>query len=87
MGIPAETRLQLTNEGIDSVLDLSDFYKDTLAQVADNLRRPGGRTPNPDPNAPPGSTIAQPPFVFGAKSQKRLLEACELIRYYEMISR
>jgi hypothetical protein len=87
MGIPADTRIQLTNEGIDSVSDLSDFYKDTLTQVADNLRRPGGRIPNPDPNAPPGSTIAQPPFVFGAKSQKRLLDACELVRYYEMISR
>jgi hypothetical protein len=87
MGIPAETRLQLANEGIDDVSHLADFHKDTLTQVADNLRQPGGRIPNPDPNAPPGSTIAQPPFVFGAKSQKRLLEACELIRYYEMVSR
>jgi hypothetical protein len=87
MGMPADTREQLANEGIDSVSDLSDFDKDTLTQVADNLRRPGGRIANPDPNAPPGATIAQPPFVFGAKTQKRLLAACDMVRYYEMIAR
>jgi hypothetical protein len=70
MGIAADTRTELVNEGIEAVSDLSDFDKDTLTQVADNLRRPGGRIPNPDPNAPAGSTIAQPPFVFGAKAQK-----------------
>jgi hypothetical protein len=85
MGIPADTRVQLGNEGINSVSDLSDFNKDTLTQVADNLQRPGGRIANPDPNAPPGATIAQPPFVFGAKAQKRLLAACDMVRYYEMI--
>jgi hypothetical protein len=87
MGIPPDTRVQLANEGIDAVSDLSDFDKDTLTQVADNLRRPGGRIANPDPNAPPGATIAQPPFVFGAKTQKRLLAACDMVRYYEMIDR
>jgi hypothetical protein len=87
MGIPADTRLQLANEGIQAVSDLSDFYKDTLTQVADNLRRPGGRIANPDPNAPLGATIAQPPFVFGAKAQQRLLAACDMVRYYEMIDR
>jgi hypothetical protein len=87
MGIPEDTRIQLGKEGIDAVSDLSDFDKDTLTQVADNLRRPGGRIANPDPNAPPGATIAQPPFMFGAKSQKRLLAACDMVRYYEMIDR
>jgi hypothetical protein len=87
MGIPADTREQLAQEGIEQVSDLSDFDKDTLTQVADNLRRPGGRTANPDPNAPPGATIAQPPFIFGAKSQKRLLAACDMVRYYETIAR
>jgi hypothetical protein len=87
MGIPANTRAQLVNEGIEDVSDLLDFDKDTLVQVADNLRRPGGRIPNPDPNAPAGATIAQPPFVFGAKTQKRLLAACDMVRYYVMIDR
>jgi hypothetical protein len=55
--------------------------------VAENLRKPGGRIPNPDPNAPAGSTIERPPFTFGAKSQKRLLEAAELIRFYNTVGR
>jgi hypothetical protein len=37
MGIMADTRAQLANEGIDDVSDLLDFDKDTLIQVADNL--------------------------------------------------
>jgi hypothetical protein len=58
-----DTRVQLVNKGIEGVQDLSDFDKDTLTQVADNLQQPGGRIANPDPNAPLGATIAQPPFV------------------------
>jgi hypothetical protein len=38
-----------------------------------NLRRPGGRVPDPNSNAAPGTTIPAPAFVFGAESQKRLL--------------
>jgi hypothetical protein len=87
MGIPPDTREQLEQEGIETASDLSDFDKDTLTQVADNLRRPGGQIPNPDPNDPAGATIAQPPFVFGAKSQKQLLAACDMVRDYEMIDR
>jgi hypothetical protein len=52
MGIPADTRAQLANEGIEAVSDLAEFDKDALTQVADNLRRPGGRIPHPDANAP-----------------------------------
>ena len=87
MALPAATFAQLALEGITSPDDLTGFDKDTMKTVADNLRNPGGRIPNPDPNAPPGSTIARPPFVFGAKSNKRLLEACDLIRFYETIGR
>ena len=78
MAIPAATVAQLANEGIQTPSDLSDFDKDSMKQVADNLRNPGGRVPNPDPGAPAGATIARPPFVFGAKSQKRLLVATKL---------
>ena len=87
MAIPAATVAQLANEGIQIPSDLTDLDKDSMKQVADNLRNPGGRVPNPDPGAPAGSTIARPPFVFGAKSQKRLLEACDIIRFYETIGR
>lgn len=87
MAIAHVTRVAMVNEGIEHVQDLVDFDKDTLSQVADNLRRPGGRIPNPDPNAPQGSTIAKPPFVFSAKLQKRLLPGCDLVCFYEMIGR
>ena len=85
MAIPHATMVQLANEGIDVVQDLVDFDKDTLQQVADNLRRPGGRMPDPDPNAAAGATIPTPPFAFGAKSHKRLLAACDLVRYYTAV--
>jgi hypothetical protein len=38
MGIPDLMVIQLQNEGILTVQELNDFYKDTLQQVADNLR-------------------------------------------------
>ena len=61
--------LQLQAEGITLVSDLADFNKDSLQQLADNLRHPGGRIPDPNPAAQARSTIPTPPFVFGAKSQ------------------
>ena len=87
MAIPAATVTQLAEEGIASVQDLAEFDKDTFAQVLENLRKPGGRIPNPDPNAPVGSTIPQPPFTFGAKLHRRILAACDLIRFYDTIGR
>ena len=87
MAIPVATYQQLANEGIVTPDDLLDFDKDSIEQIAKNLRSPSDRIPNPDPAAPPGSTIPRPPYVFGAKSQKRLLEACDLIRYYETTGR
>ena len=87
MAIPHATVLKLQEEGITSPDDLADFDKDTMAQVAENLRKPNDRVSNPDKGAPAGSTIPRPAYVFGAKSQKRLLEACDLIRYYETTGR
>lgn len=87
MGLTNATVNKIVEEGIDDPEDLADFDKDTLKQVAENLRKPGGRIPNPDPNAPAGSTIERPPYTFGAKSQKRLLEAGELFRFYKTIGR
>jgi hypothetical protein len=61
MSIPHTTVVQLIEEGIDEVSDFAEFDRDNLTQVADNVRRPVGRIPNPDPAAPAGATIAQPP--------------------------
>ena len=87
MDIPHVTVVQLQAEGITSVADLANFNKDSLQQLADNLRRPGGRVPDPNPTAPAGSTIPTPPFVFGAKSQRRIAVACDLVKYYKTVGR
>ena len=69
MGIPHATVVQLQVEGMTSLPDLANFDKDMLQQLTDNLRKPAGRVPDPNPGAAPGATIPTPPFVFGAKSQ------------------
>ena len=86
MGIPHTTMVQMQQEGIQSVADLADFEKQSLQQLADNLRKPGGRA-DPDPNAALGATIPMPAFTYGAKSQKRLTVACDLVRFYQTVGR
>ena len=49
MAIPDATVTQLATEGIATVSDLGKFEKDSIKQVVDNLRNPGGRIANPDP--------------------------------------
>ena len=85
MGIPHATVLQLQSKGITLVSDLADFNKNSLQQLADNLRHPGGHVLDPNPGAPPGSTIPTPPFVFGAKSQRCIAVACDLVKYYTTV--
>ena len=68
MGIPPATVKQLEKEGILVVDDLLDFDKDTLQQVADNLRRPPGQILANEED-PEGPYIPTPPFTFGAKSK------------------
>ena len=72
MALPAATFNQLAVEGIQTVSDLLDFDKDSLDQVANNLRRPAGGVG---------------PFTFGAKSHKRLLAATKLVKYYDTVGR
>ena len=48
LGIPHETMVQIQREGIQAVADLDDFEKQELQQLADNLRKPGGRIPDPN---------------------------------------
>ena len=87
MEIPETTIVQLVQEAIEHTDDLQDFDKDSMNDVAINLRNPGDRIPHPDPNAQANATISTPHFVFGAKSQKRMLEACDLVKFYETIER
>jgi len=91
MAIPANTRAQLQQEGIITVEDLSDFDVSELKQIAENLRKPAGRIPDPAAGAvggpPLGATVPTPPFVFGAKNQLRLKAASNIVRYYETVGR
>jgi hypothetical protein len=75
------TVVQLQNEGISTVDEPNDFDKDTLQQVARTTYE------TPTTGAVMGTTISTPPFVFGAKYQKRLLAASEIVRYYEETGR
>ena len=79
--------VQMQQEGIQSVADLADFEKQSLQQLADNLRKPTGRVADPDPTAALGATIPTTAFTYGATSQKRLTVACDLIRFYQTVGR
>ena len=67
------------------IADLVDFDKELIEQLASNLHHPGGTDPDPNPDAAPGAMDPTPPFVFGAKSQKRLMIACDLVQYYNTV--
>ena len=84
MAVPHATVAKLREEGIETAADLAEFDKTSIGQIADNLRRPGGRAADPNNAA---STALTPPFIFGAKSQQRLNAACDMIRFYAMIGR
>ena len=49
MGIPHAMVMQLQDKGITRPDDLMDFDKDTIIQIADNLRCPARRIPDPTP--------------------------------------
>ena len=83
MGIPHRTVVKLADEGIDTISDFSEFTSESLKQIAENLRRPTGREPDPTVGAAVGATIPIQPFVFGAKSQMRLKAASHLVRFIE----
>ena len=64
-----------------------DFKEEDVNVVSKNLRKPGGRIPDTDHNAPEGATIATQPFLFGAKIRVSLTAACDLVRYYRTVGR
>ena len=78
MGFPHAMVMQLQDKGIMRPDNLVDFDKDTIKQIADNLRRLAGCIPDPTPGAAAGATIPTPPFM-------RLMAATKLVRYYAMV--
>ena len=87
MALPHETRQRLAVEGLTAVTDLQDFDDDTFKQLVENLRKPGGTIPDPNPQAPQGAVIPTPAFVIGAKSQTRLKTAMDIAKYYGTVNR
>ena len=87
MAIPNTIIAQLVQKGIYVLNKLKDFYKNFSKQITNNLRNSGRRIPYLNPNAPANSTIATPLFIFGAKSQKGMLEDCEIVKYYFSVTR
>jgi hypothetical protein len=79
MGIQNETVVQLQQERITTVDNLVDFDKDTVEQIATNLRRPAVRIPDPNPAAAPGATIPTPSYVFGSEEVDHGLNALALL--------
>ena len=69
MALSDATCAAIAAEGLNDLTDLVEFDLDSLKQITDNLFCPGGRFPNPNPNAAVGATIPTPTFVFGARSQ------------------
>ena len=66
MVIPHDTVIQLQQEWIMMVGDLTDFDKDSLSQLVDNLSHPGGCVPDPNLATTAGAMIPMPVFTFGA---------------------
>ena len=81
MALPANTRLAISQEGMEDLYDLVKFDEKILKQITKNLRRPGGHVPYPDPNSAVGATIPTPSFVFGAKSQLHIKAAFDIAHY------
>ena len=85
MELKTSTITQIQLEGISTPKDLADFHESDMKQLADNLRRPPGRIEEEGRKA--GTVVTVPGFVFGAKTQQRMIAAAKLIRYYKMIGR
>ena len=60
MFIPNYTLVQLFAEFINKVEYLADFDKPLMDQVDNNLQRPGGRVPEPNPGVAQRSMIPTP---------------------------
>ena len=69
MAIPNTTVLELSNKGLQTVNEPSDFDKMSIKSISHNLLRPSQGNP----------------LVLGSKFQKPLIIACDLIQYYDTV--
>ena len=88
LAIPAATLPGLVLEGIEEVLDLEEFEDDDFDTIMMNLRKPTGTRPDPTHTGRGAARLIPVlPFVFGAKSLKRIKIASLAVRYYNATNR
>ena len=87
IGLPQATYDALANECVTGPDDLTEFEEDAILHIVKYLKNPGDRIPDPNPGAAPGATIPRPPYVVGALSQQRMIQACDFLKYYEAVGR
>ena len=78
------TIVQLVIDDFDDPDDLVDFDEESLKQLVEMYHNPGGTKTDPDDE---DSTIPMRPYQLGAKSLRRLIGACELMKYYRSVGR
>ena len=89
IGLSACTCIAVADEGIVAPDDLSEFTKDGLETVFQNLRKPPKTLVIPmNAGVPivnhPGIITKVQPYVVSTKSKMRLLVALKITKYYKM---
>ena len=72
MLVPAAARDRMVIEGVSTIQDLLEYNENMLDSLEDRLRKPG-------------QGIA--PFVFSPATKNRLLQASQLMKYYNAVGR
>ena len=88
LAIPVATLAGLVLEGINEVEDLEEFEDDDFDTIMTNLRKPTGTMPDPNHQGRGAAPLVPIlPYVFGAKSLKRIKIASLAVRYYNATNR
>ena len=84
MTIPRKTRIRFKSERINTPKDLIDLDEDSISEISDNLRIPGGRVTS----LTPGSIsrhYSNASFHLWSEVSDKLIVACHLVSFYEAV--
>ena len=89
LGFPADLRAALIAQGLDNVTNFFGMTDDDVEDLCNNIRKPGGITPNPahadDADAPP--FIVDPGTAVGRVYQERLKQLAYYYSYLVTVNR